>query len=207
MRRFHRFVVLVMVGFLPSCSDDDLTGVGNGVEANAREVSAGSLVDISGEWNWSNEEVLSFPPFIAALLGVQPEGPEGHNTRARCESAGTMTLVQTDDTFNGTATKTFNHCLTKGGQSFNQPGSFLLISGGRITGGSLHFSFTGSVTVTPCPHHVVVSAIDNGVAVELTGTGRCILPDHPQSESPFTQDPQTDKGGLSKTLRWEAVRP
>lgn len=207
MRRTRGVAALLAIGFLASCSSEDLTGVADRAGANPSEVTGASLADISGEWNWRNEEILSFPPFIAAMLGVVPEGPEGHNTRARCESAGTMTLVQSGDTFTGTATKTFNDCETKGGQSFNQPGAFLLISDGRITGRSLQFSFTGSVTVTPCPHHAVVSAVDNGVAVALSGTGRCILPDHPQSESPFQQDPQTDKGGLSKTLSWEAVRP
>ena len=182
------------------CSDGDPVGVERDVPPGAVAASIHAVPDVSGTWNWSNEERLRMPPFVAGLVGIVPEGP---NTHARCESLGSMTLSQSGDTFDGNATKSFNSCVTKGGQLFQQPGAVFQIEG-RIAGMTMDFSFS-TPTVAPCPHHAVISANENGVAVALSGTGHCILPGHPQSESSLAQDPPP--GGTSKTISWEAVRP
>ncbi len=207
MRMSGKLITLALgPALVAGCSDGGVMDAGDrlpdGEAARPSvEVMAASPVDVGGVWNWSNEEMLRFPPFVAAMLGI---APEGRNTHARCESAGTMTLVQTGATFQGIATKTFNACETKGGQPFQQPGVNFVIADGRVTGGSVRFTFS-SFFVTPCPHHAVISAVKNGVAAGLSGTGRCILPGHPRSESPVVEDPPP--GGTSKTLSWEATRP
>jgi hypothetical protein len=205
MLRMRILLSLVLApACLAGCSDGEAVGpdaLSSGAAAALLLTGAsGSTVDISGDWTWSNLEVLAFPPFVAALLGIDAEG---RLTHARCESAGTMTLMQTGAAFEGTAIRTFNSCATKGGQPFQQPSSNFDIAHGRITGGSIHFSFS-SPLVTPCPHHAVVSAVQDGVVGALSGTGRCILPGHPHSDVPFSTDPPL---GTSKTVRWEAVRP
>jgi hypothetical protein len=164
-------------------------------------VQPGSPPDLSGSWNWSNVEVLRMPSFVAIMVGIKPEGL---NTQARCESAGTMTLVQTGASFSGSAARTFNACETKGGQFFQQPGTAFQISDGRITGSSIHFSFS-SPFVSPCPHRATISAVEGGIAGALNGTGGCILPGHPQSESPVQLNPPP--GGTSQTIAWTATRP
>lgn len=204
MTRSRKVLTLLLgVTLIPACSDTGLTGVRESSEGDSPQVTAASAVDISGEWEWSNLEVLKFPPFVAGLV-IPPITPEGSLTHARCESAGTMTLFQMGAAFQGTATKTFNSCETKGGQTFQQPGTEFVIAEGQIKGGSVHFSFE-AFPVTPCPHHAVVSEVQGGVAGALSGTGKCFLPGHPQSESPLPLEPTP--GSLSKTLSWEAVRP
>lgn len=172
----------------------------------APAASAQGVPDLAGnDWSWSNVEKLRLPlEFLAgpgAGLGIVPEG---ENTHAICESSGSMTLVQAGAMFEGVAMKETNACETTGGQMFQQPGEVFAIANGRINGNSAHFSFQ-SPTVKPCPHQVVITDVDNGRVTGLSGTGRCILPGHPQSESPFVQDPPP--GGTSKTLNWEASRP
>lgn len=161
----------------------------------------GSPPDLGGAWDWNSVESLRMPRFVAALVGVEPEG---ENTHARCESAGTMTIVQTGSRFSGSAARTSNTCVTTGGQAFQQPGVMFQVADGRIRGGSAHFSFE-SPTVAPCPHTVTITSDSQGVARSLSGTGHCVLPGHPQSESPIALDPPP--GGTSVTLRWDAVRP
>lgn len=137
------------------------------------------------------------------IAGIQPEGSV---TRAHCESAGTMNLMQNGVTFSGVATQLAIVCETKGGQQFQPPGAFLpmAVEDGRIRGASIAFSFN-SITVTPCPQHGIIAAIAAGVATELKAGGRCFVPGHPLSESPVVLLPPP--GGTSKTLSWRAVRP
>jgi len=157
--------------------------------------------DLSGSWTWSNLETLKMPPFLAAALGITPEGA---NTHARCESAGTMTLIQNGASFSGTAFKTFNACETHGGQTFQQPqaNAPLTITDGHVQGRNIRFALN-SPTVTPCPHKAVIAEFDGSMAVALSGTGHCILPGHPQSNSPVVLD---TPAGTTKTLSWSAVR-
>lgn len=173
----------------------------------ALPAAAQSVPDVSGDdWNWSNVETLRLPreflEGVGAGLGVTPEG---ENTFATCESSGSMELAQSGATFWGTASRTFNLCETQGGQFFQQPQTALFIVDGVITGNGARFSHE-SPTVHPCPHHVVLTAIDNdGRVTTMSGTGRCILPGHPQSSSPAALPPPP--GGTSKVLNWEASRP
>lgn len=172
----------------------------------APAASAQSVPDLDGaDWSWSNVEKLRMPreflEGVGAGLGIVPEG---QNTHAICESSGSMTLVQSGAIFEGMATKESNICETTGGQMFQQPGVNFFIENGRINGDSAHFSFH-SPTVKPCPHQVVITDVANGQVTGMSGTGRCILPGHPQWQGPFVVDPPP--GGTSKTLNWEATRP
>lgn len=189
---------------LAGCSDRGPVGIEPGSaesQSQARASKAAQPVpDLSGAWNWSNEEVIRMPEFLVLMLDLTPEGP---NTLTRCNAAGTMTLVQTGAEFSGTAMKMFDACQTKGGQSFQRPDLPHFIEDGRISGRSAHFSFSAPI-VTPCPHHAVISAAQDGVAVALSGTGHCFVPGHPRSESPLDLD---RLGGTSTTLSWEAWRP
>lgn len=195
---------------LAGCSDRGPVGIEPGsaesqIQAPASKAAAQSGPDLGGAWNWSNVEALRMPRwFVEAFGPVLGITPEGENTHARCESAGTMTLVQAGAEFEGSAIKTFNACETAGGQMFQQPGVAFDVAAGRIGGKSIHFSFH-TVMVKPCPHRAVISAVQQDVAVALRGTGRCVLPGHPQSESPQVLDPPP--GGTSKTLLWQAWRP
>ncbi len=198
-------IVLLSAGLVAlGCSDRSPTSprsTGAIVESpTVTAASAAATPDVSGEWSWSSVERLKFPPFVALALGLQPEGA---NTHARCESAGTMELTQSGSTFEGIAEKIFNACMTRGGQGpFQQPQSDFFVDDGHITGGSAHFSFA-SATVRPCPHTAVIEEVSGGVATVLSGTGFCYLPNHPQSESPNDLPPPA---GTTKTLNWEAHR-
>lgn len=189
----------IALALLGGCAGDDITGTPSIAPLTAL-VPTGTA-DVSGAWLWSNAEEVSFPRFLAMLLGVVPEGDLTHG---RCESAGSMTLNQAGATFDGTAMRLLNSCITEGGQPFSQPGTAFDITDGRITGASIRFSFA-SETVTPCPHHARITALHDGAAVALSGKGRCILPGHPRSESPLQADPPPQ--GRSRTTLWEAVRP
>jgi hypothetical protein len=211
MSRSRTFLALWLTAvFLAACSDRNPAGVESGsagsqIEAQASRVTAQSAPDLNGAWNWSNVEVLRMPRwFVEAFGPVLGITPEGENTHARCESMGTLTLAQAGAEFEGTATRTFNACETTGGQAFQQPGVAFDIADGRIGGHSIHFSFHTAM-VRPCPHRAVISDVQGGVAAALSGTGRCILPGHPQSGSPAIVDPPP--GGTSTTLSWEAWRP
>src|SRR5215203_4745141 len=63
----------------------------------------GESIDLSGTWSWSETLTTIIPPFIAEIIGIVPEGPVTHAT---CYDNGTFSLVQTGNTFSGTATQT-----------------------------------------------------------------------------------------------------
>lgn len=194
-------ILLSMVGVGCTATEFDGAGTPSIASPSGPSPSRPAVPDLSGEWTWSNLETLKMPPFIAISVGI---APEGENTHARCESAGTMALVQTGATFSGTARKTFNACETHGGQTFQQPqvSAPLTVTDGRIQGRNIQFSLN-SPTVAPCPHKAVVSQADGDTATALSGTGHCILPGHPQSGSPIVLDPPA---GTTKTLSWTAAR-
>jgi hypothetical protein len=207
MSQSRTLLALALVAaLLPACSDLNPVGVEpESAEPQSIAQASRAAPDLSGAWNWRNEETLRMPRwFVEAMGPVLGITPEGENTHAHCESSGTMTLAQTGIEFEGTATKTFNACETTGGQTFKQPGVAIQVADGVIRGRSTHFSFQ-TATVRPCPHHAVVSEVQDGVVVALTGAGRCVLPGHPQSDSPINLDPPP--GGTSTTLSWEASRP
>lgn len=164
----------------------------------------GAPADLSGAWIWSRVDQITMPAWVAEqLAGIEPEGPVTH---ARCEGSGTMTLTQQGASFEGTALQTTQECRTRGGKGFTSPGSAapIQITGGRITGAAIRFDLATPMVI-PCPYQAVITAMRDGTAVALSGTGRCLLPGHPQSESPFVLDPPP--GGTSKVLTWTATRP
>ena len=183
---------------LTGCSADPL-----GVEPDAflrpNMAASSAPADISGTWNWHEVVVLSLSEFVATVFfGIQPEGPRTH---VRCNDSGTMTLVQNGATFSGTALQTAT-CETRGGQVFTPPvfPPVVDIGDGTISGSSLDFLFgTGDV---PCPYHASIAEVQAGVAVRLSGGGKCITPGHPQSPVPFEPP-----GTASPTVLWEATRP
>ncbi|MEO6525263.1 MAG: hypothetical protein ABIP93_01430 [Gemmatimonadaceae bacterium] len=140
-------------------------------------------VDLSGTWAWSETVAALFPPFIAQIVGIEPEGPVTHAT---CYDWGVLTLVQTGDTFTGTATQS-SICTTKGGQEYVPPSfpPLLDVLNGQIRGRSFSFDFS-----VGCPYSGTVS-LDGGVATRIGGTGRCEVFLHP---------------ALLKTVSWQATR-
>jgi hypothetical protein len=126
--------------------------------------------------------VTIFPPFIAELVGIEPEGSVTH---AICHDSGTLSLVQTGSTFQGTATQV-SSCTTKGGQQIVSPfPPTLEIFNGRIRGKSIHFELGAG-----CSFHGTVS-INGSVAVRMDATGKCEPMVHP---------------AVIKIVSWQATR-
>ena len=188
---------------LVSCSGDNPVATPGTPEAWSLK-EAGSVADLSGQWEWNGVVQLTMPPFVAQFIfGIPPEGPVTH---VRCENSGGMTLLQTGTEFgtaSGDPASQTATCETKGGLAFSPPpmavAPFLDIVG-SIRGRSLDFLFGADF---PCPFHGVISEIQGGVATQLKATGRCIVPGHPQSPVPMDPPP----AGTSKFTSWEAVRP
>lgn len=82
-------------------------------------------------------------------------------------------------------------------------GAVFQVTDGQIQGGTVKFSI-GTFTVGPCPYNAIISDLTGSTAVALRGTGHCILPGHPRSESPIPADPSP--GGTSTAISWTAVR-
>jgi hypothetical protein len=133
----------------------------------------------------------------APMFGVAPEGPR---TILNCESGGVLTINQTGDTFTGSATQS-SLCETKGGVQVVPPPfpPALDVIDGRING--RHISFTFGAGPVPCPYTASVR-VTGGSATALVGTGRCIVPGHPQSPLPVPPPPLAP----TKTIEWVATR-
>jgi hypothetical protein len=180
---------------LGGCSADAPTEPGI-VPAHA-VAAAASPIDVAGDWQWTREERLTFPPFAAlAIFGVQPEG---QRTIATCHTEGTITFDQAGTSFSGTEVTVASTCETQGGQTF------AIDPAARITGSvvgrvSLHMTFHGMV---PCLLHAVARDITDGVANRLAGGGRCVIPGHPQSPVPGFDPPPL---GTEVITSWTAVR-
>lgn len=162
-----------------------------------------SPASVSGSWNWSAIEHLTVPPFVAQVLFlIEPEGPV---TQLRCESSGTLMLVQSGTSFSGTGTQAAV-CETGGGHVFVSPPSgtapSVAISDGRITGNALRFVVNPGGGDLACPFQGRITEADGATAMALRATGRCIVPGHPQSPVPLDPPP----AGTSKTLQWVATR-
>jgi hypothetical protein len=141
-----------------------------------------AAIDLGGTWTWTETVTTIFPPLIAEILGITPEGPVTHAT---CYDNGTLTLAQSGNTFDGTATQT-STCTTNGGQQYTPPFPPTLdVLDGRIDGSSIDFSFSDG-----CPYHGTVS-LEGGIAVQIGGTGKCEIMLHP---------------ALLKTVTWQATR-
>jgi hypothetical protein len=201
MSRVGSLLVLLVFSplWLGACSPDDATGPKPGDPAGLAFTQAAGPVDISGEWSLSRVLQVTAPDWVAVLIfGIEPDGPV---TVFRCESVGSMTLSQAGSEFTGTAAWASNACETRGGQVFSAGFPPITIDG-QISGRSLRFDWIEPGGLV-CPQHGRIGDLANGVAVALSGTGRCIVPGHPLSPVPLDPPP----GGTSKTLVWEAVRP
>jgi hypothetical protein len=159
--------------------------------------AAASPISVAGDWHWTREERLTFPPFAAlAIFGVQPEG---ERTVATCHAEGTISFNQDGTSFSGTEVTVAGICETQGGQAFAiDPAASVA---GEVVGRvSLHMIFQGMV---PCLLHAVARDITDGVANALAGGGRCIIPGHPQSPVPGFDPPPL---GTEVITSWNAVR-
>lgn len=159
--------------------------------------NAQAPVDISGAWDWHETGRVNLTVEAATMFGVTPEGPRTHIT---CESGGTLTIVQTGDTFTGFATQS-SLCESNGGQVF-VPAPFppaLDVVDGRING--RHIEFVFGAGPIPCPYKAS-ARVEGGAVAALVGTGRCIVPGHPQSPLPVPPPPVAP----TKTIRWVATR-
>lgn len=172
------------------------------VRAATSLTSSSSPSDVSGTWTWSSTAHLTAPPFVAQVIfGIPPEGPI---TQLRCESSGTMTLVQIGTAFRGSATQAAV-CETGEGHVFVPPPAAVPVSmavvDGRLIGHAVQFRFVAGDL--PCPYEGIITDADQGMATALRATGRCIIPGHPQSPVPLDPPP----AGTSKTTLWTATRP
>lgn len=164
---------------------------------------AGAVIDVSGDWLWTQEEKLSFPAWVARdIFGIDPEGP---TTQARCTVTGTMTLEQVDDAFSGVSVRTGGECSTSGGQVFSGSESGGPRPGfdGQIHGRNMAWQELAAGGTVACSMRAVISAIDGTTAIELRGGGPCVVPGHPKSVIPLDPPP----GGHQTVLSWRATRP
>lgn len=156
-------------------------------------LSAAVSADVDGSWSFTRVVQLTAPEWVARdVFGVEPEGPMTH---IRCETDGSMEIVQSGTTFSGMAAMD-NSCRTHGGQVYERVVSDILIVDGLIRGRSLEWTFIEDGFLI-CPHHAVLA-----VAGTMQGTGRCIVPGHPQSPLPVPPPP----AGTSKTTSFTAWR-
>jgi len=105
--------------------------------------------DLSGSWRWEGTTESAIPPFIVEMIG-QGIIPEGEITYLTCEDSGELELVQTGDTFDGTATQVLS-CMTEGGQGPFSPPAFppqFQVTNGVVSGKYTSFNFSTLVLAT-----------------------------------------------------------
>jgi hypothetical protein len=125
----------------------------------------GNENDLTGSWTWEGRTESAIPPFIVEAIGLIPEGEITYLT---CKDSGEMELVQTGDTFEGTATQVLS-CMTDGGQGPFWPPAFppeFEVTNGDISGKYTTFNF-GTCSFTA----KVVGSGD-----KLMGEGACEIP-------------------------------
>lgn len=175
-------LAILWVGACRSDASSPTAPSGDRFSKTALASAQGASIDLSGTWSWSETVTTIIPPLIAGIIGIVPEGPV---TSATCYDSGTFSLVQTGNTFAGTATQT-TACITKGGQQYAAPFPPTLdILDGHIRGQSIDFLFGEG-----CPYRGTIS-LSEGVAVQIGGTGKCEIALHP---------------ALLKTVSWQATR-
>ena len=74
-----RFIALAFTGtaLLTACADQEITSIDAGHADFKAAPAAVQVADVAGTWHWSTTEKVAFPPFLAGLLGVAPEGSGG----------------------------------------------------------------------------------------------------------------------------------
>lgn len=209
MCTFRRWIPAVLaVALVTGCADagptapDDASAELAAVDA---EAAAQAPIDVGGDWAWTREEILTVPADFAFIFGIAPEGPVTHFT---CDLEGVITLVQDGSTLSGVEVETGSQCETRGGQVFVQPGLGVQIPipEGRIVG--RHVELVIGDPVLPCPIRAVITESAGGTALSMRGTGRCIIPGHPQSDAPEGSplDLAPPPAGTEKIVTWEANR-
>jgi hypothetical protein len=121
--------------------------------------------DLTGSWTYEGTTESGIPSFLVEALGLIPEGEITYLT---CETHGEMELVQTGETFDGTATQMLS-CITEGGQGPFWPPAFppeFEVTNGVISGKYTSFDF-GTCNLTA----KVVGSGDM-----LKGEGPCPIP-------------------------------
>lgn len=187
--KFRNAVMVAGAGLVSACTGDTAGPAG-------AQHSMIPAADLSGSWAFARELKITAPAWVAELVfGVEPEG---NVTHIRCTDTGAMALQPDGAGFSGTAWRLEGTCETAGGQVFPQSQSLIQIAGGTVRGRSVHFDWVEDGFLR-CPYHAVLS----GDGPErLAGTGRCIVPGHPQSPVPADPPP----AGTSKTVRFSAWR-
>jgi hypothetical protein len=198
-----RFIALLGLAAVAAGCADDPVGPGPAAAPDPAHDAAGlaATPDLSGEWSFARVVKLSLPDWAAReIFGIEPEGPMTH---LRCESGGTLEILQDGDGFHGTAYIDGTECETGGGYHFSRPAGMATLTDGNIVGRSLDYIWDGDGPGPVfCPTHGVVAGASDGTATSMAGSGRCIVPGHPSSPAPVDPPP----GGTSKVLHWEAWR-
>jgi hypothetical protein len=165
-----------------------------GAAGSLQAAVATATADVTGTWTYERELKLTLPPWAAELVfGLVPEGPVTHMA---CSGTGTLELVGDGASFSGTVASGPGECTTRGGQVPASGGaSSVVIVDGVVHGHSISFTWLEDGYL-PCPYQAVVSGD------VMSGTGRCIIPGHPQSPVPANPPP----GGTSKTVSFRATR-
>jgi hypothetical protein len=139
--------------------------------------------DISGDWLWSESNIITIPGYVSEFIGIEPEGPTLH---LECSVAGTLAVTQIGNTFAGEATQS-GECFTQGGQGPIFPFPPTLHSVGEIGPGHSFFidfgdcEYNGHLSVEP----------STGEVLAISATGNCAEVFSPAS---------------FKALGWSAVR-
>ncbi|HEX6309002.1 MAG TPA: hypothetical protein VFZ69_12485 [Longimicrobiales bacterium] len=190
MKHADRLAAIALCLTAAACGD---TAGPTGPDEVTVSGSAVYAADAGGSWTFQRELVLTAPEWVAALVfGIQPEGSVTH---IECADAGTLHLVQTGAALSGSATITGGTCTTRGGQAFTMPQPGIVIPEGTVAGTSVRFVWVEDGYL-PCTYHLVLSG------TSLDGTGRCVVPGHPQSPVPADPPP----AGTSKVVSFSATR-
>jgi hypothetical protein len=183
---------LAIVAAVVAC-DNPPTDLPHSAAPDAPAQAALVAADLSGSWTFERQLMITAPPWVAqAVFGVEPEGPI---TRISCDGTGVLLLEQDGTSFWGSAAMTGGTCSTAGGQQYAMQQPDIQIVDGSLRGRSARFTWLEDGFLG-CPYHVVVSGD------VMTGTGRCVVPGHPQSPVPLDPPPS----GTSKTVSFRATR-
>jgi hypothetical protein len=121
--------------------------------------------DISGDWLWSESNIITVPGYVSGFIGIEEEGPTLH---LLCEVTGTLDVTQSGSSFTGEATQT-GQCYSQGGQGPVFPFSPTLHALGEIGPGHSFFidfgdcEYNGHLSVDP----------STGEVTAISATGNC----------------------------------
>jgi hypothetical protein len=143
-----------------------------------------SSYDISGDWLWSESNIITVPGYVSGFIGIEEEGPTLH---LLCEVTGTLDVTQSGNSFTGEATQT-GECFSQGGQGPVFPFPPTLHPEGSLGPGRSFFidfgdcEYNGHLSVDP----------ETGEVIAISATGNCAEVFSPAS---------------FKAVGWSAIRP